>query len=229
MRHLKSVLAVIGAAVILVLAANTVTLAATGQAFLLGKNNSANTNTSLTRTTSGSVLKLQSKSSANAPLTVNGRGRVTNLNADKVDGYDSSVLTSNAYVYTRTIPVGTPTNAFQLNLPLPSGRYVLSYSTYMISSPSAALGDVDCYVRTLPTSGTTTYTAESRFTTTNTLSGATGSGYVSKASTNTISLKCSATNPFWVADTEPIQIVATPVTKLLANTPLPRTAVRPGR
>ena len=90
MRHFKSVLAVLGAATILVLAGNTIVTAATGSNLLLGKSNSAGANTSITRTTSGSVLSLKSKSSTNAPLTVNGRGKVTNLNADKLDGKDST-------------------------------------------------------------------------------------------------------------------------------------------
>jgi hypothetical protein len=72
MRHLKTTLAVVGAAVILALAGNTVALAATGQNFLLGKTNLASTVTTVERTTAGPAFK------------------ITNLNADKLDGLSSS-------------------------------------------------------------------------------------------------------------------------------------------
>ena len=67
MRHLKTILAVLGAATILVLAANTVVLAATGQSLVLGKSNSANTATSLQRTTGGAALKLVTETSSSPP------------------------------------------------------------------------------------------------------------------------------------------------------------------
>lgn len=106
MRYLKTTLTVIGAVTVLVLAGNTVALAATGHALLLGKSNSADANTSITRTTSGSVLKLQSKSSLNSPLTVNGTGKVTNLNADRVDGLSASAF-GRAPIATGYVNAGT--------------------------------------------------------------------------------------------------------------------------
>src|SRR5690349_15216722 len=82
MRHLKTLLTVLGAVTILVLAGNTVALATTGHAFILGKANSANKQTQLTRTTSGPALKVTTKSTANPPFAVNGHGKVAHLNAD---------------------------------------------------------------------------------------------------------------------------------------------------
>jgi hypothetical protein len=90
MHYLKTTLAAIGAASVLVLAANTVAIAANGHGFLLGQSNSASKITTLTRTTSGPALQVKTKSSSNAPFTVNGKGKVTNLNADRLDGIDSS-------------------------------------------------------------------------------------------------------------------------------------------
>jgi hypothetical protein len=75
MRTLKTALTVIGAVTVLVLAGNTVALATTGHALILGKGNSANRITALTRTTSGSALKVTTKSTANAPLTVTAAAR----------------------------------------------------------------------------------------------------------------------------------------------------------
>ncbi|MFL6107223.1 MAG: hypothetical protein ACJ72L_09685 [Marmoricola sp.] len=89
---LLSVLTVIGALTVLVLAGNTVALATTGKAILAGKINTASKMTSLTRTTSGTGLQVKTKSTANAPLAVNGTGKVVNFNADKLDGLDSTAF-----------------------------------------------------------------------------------------------------------------------------------------
>src|SRR4051794_40614179 len=85
---LLSLLTVIGAATVLVLAANTVALATTGKALIAGGTNSASKVTTISRTTSGSALQLKTSSSTAAPLTVNGKGKVANLNADTVDGLE---------------------------------------------------------------------------------------------------------------------------------------------
>jgi hypothetical protein len=91
---LKSFLTVLGAVTVLVLAGNTVAFAATGGKFFLGKTNKADQVSTLKRTTSGAALNLVTKSSSNAPLTTNGKGKVANLNADSLDGKDSSAFQS---------------------------------------------------------------------------------------------------------------------------------------
>ena len=77
----------IGAVTALVLGSGTA-YAATGGNFLLGKSNKAGATTSLTNTT-GTALALTSKSGT-APLRVSNGVKVTNLNADRLDGLDSS-------------------------------------------------------------------------------------------------------------------------------------------
>lgn len=148
MRQLKTIFAVIGAATVLVLAANTVALAATGQALLLGKSNSANTVTAVSRTTSGSVLKLQSATSASAPLTVNGTGKVANLNADKVDGYDSSSMLNQTRVYKKSIVAdGSPSGGFSFTTgAVPAGNYLLNGSGW-IYGPSSGSPGLECYLK----------------------------------------------------------------------------------
>jgi hypothetical protein len=94
MHRLKTLLTVIGAITVLVLAGNTVTYAATGGKFILGFTNKANKATTLKRTTSGPALQLTTTSGSNAPLVVNGKGKVANLNADSLDGKDSSAFQS---------------------------------------------------------------------------------------------------------------------------------------
>ena len=65
-------------------------VAATGGRFILGKANSATSTTTLTNSR-GPALSLTSKAGT-PPLVVNSRTRVGNLNADTVDGVDSSAL-----------------------------------------------------------------------------------------------------------------------------------------
>ncbi len=96
MRHLGTGLKVLGAATLLGLLGNSVSIAATGHGFTLGGNNTSPKQTTISRTTDGPVLRLRTKSTAAAPFSVNGRGRVANLNADTVDGVDSTAFARTA-------------------------------------------------------------------------------------------------------------------------------------
>lgn len=211
--RLTTALTVLGALTVLLLAGNTVALAATGQGLLLGKSNSANNITALTRTTSGSALKLQTTSSTAAPLTVNGAGKVANLNADKVDGLDSTTLQTKTYVYTAAI--STPTSSLTLAIPLPSGKYVISYSAYLSGAQNSY---IDCYLEQDPTSGNSLYVAEVSFNTGTSIPGANGTGYLVKAPTNAVELNCFSDNPFTTFSNEPIQILATKVDTAVVGT-----------
>ena len=65
---------------------------ATGGTFVLGRANTASTQTQLSNTGSGPVLALSTKR-GQAPLAASaGSGKATNLNADQVDGLDSTLL-----------------------------------------------------------------------------------------------------------------------------------------
>jgi hypothetical protein len=81
------------------------TYAATGGNFILGKSNSASSTTSLTAPVAAKGLQVTNTStgagatalglnvaSGHAPFTVNSGAKVANLNADKLDGLDSSVF-----------------------------------------------------------------------------------------------------------------------------------------
>jgi hypothetical protein len=85
--------------------------AATGGNFILGKSNSASSTTSLTAPVAGKGLQVTNTStgagatalglnvaSGKAPFTVNSGTKVANLNADKLDGIDSSGFLSSASV-----------------------------------------------------------------------------------------------------------------------------------
>src|SRR5436190_8214505 len=119
-------------ALFLVLAGGT-TLAATGGNFILGQSNSASSTTSLTRTgaNAGKGLQVTNTSTAagatalglnvasgHAPFTVNSGTKVTNLNADKLDGIDSSAFVPNSKLV-RVGPVAvTPANPGSLSTPI---------------------------------------------------------------------------------------------------------------
>lgn len=66
--------------------------AATGGTFILGRGNAASTQTSLTNSGSSPVLALSTRT-GQVPLAVSaGAGKATNLNADKLDGLDSTAF-----------------------------------------------------------------------------------------------------------------------------------------
>lgn len=209
MRHLKTTLAVLGAVTILVLAGNTIGLAATGHSFILGKSNSANKVTTLTRTTSGSALRVNTRSSSDAPLQVNGHGKVANLNADLLDGLDSSALRTNAYVFTKAV---NGSSNVVIPITLPAGTYLLGYAAFMSGGESAG-GAAGCYfTHYVPATTTLTYFGETRIVTaTGIIPSVSGNAIVSFGPGINVSLNCSAPNAFTTSDAEPIQITATRV------------------
>ena len=92
----ERVLAVIGAAVVLVMASDALTFAATGSSLILGRINQANATTTIQNTGTGSAIKLVTKSTASAPMVVNGKGKVTNLYADRAAKADVAVKAATA-------------------------------------------------------------------------------------------------------------------------------------
>lgn len=144
---ITSALTVLGAVTVLVLAANTATMAATGKGFLLGKANAASKVTGLSRTTAGPALALKTKKTTDAPLVVNGGGKVANLNADKVDGLDSSVLGNRALVWAYA-GSSSATSSKTWTLPnLPKGSYQFSYEVFLRPSTYSGSGVLDCYLK----------------------------------------------------------------------------------
>ncbi|MFZ4719564.1 MAG: hypothetical protein ACOYMR_09070 [Ilumatobacteraceae bacterium] len=83
-------LAVIGAAALMFMATDAVTYAATGSSLVLGRLNQANATTTMQNTGTTPALKLVTKSTATAPMIVNGKGKVTNLYADRAATADNA-------------------------------------------------------------------------------------------------------------------------------------------
>lgn len=86
----ERVLAVVGAASLLIMGFDTLTYASTGSSLLLGRSNTANRTTTITNTGSGAALRLVTSTTAAAPFTTNARGRVPNLYADKSGKADNA-------------------------------------------------------------------------------------------------------------------------------------------
>ena len=208
---LTTLLTVIGAVTVLVLAANTVAMATTGKAILAGKINTASKMTSITRTTPGTGLQVKTKSTANAPLAVNGKGKVVNLNADSLDGLDSARMLNQPYVINKRLT--TPTNSFVVDANVPVGTYLVNYSAYFQASPPAALGTVSCYI-VGNNNSVVRFVGEEELQTTANLGGVSGSGVITKSvATGTIRLTCSTgvTAIQGFGENQPVQIVLTKV------------------
>lgn len=219
MRHLKTVLAVIGAAVVLVLAGNTVVLATTGQSLILGKGNSANNVTVIKRTTAGSVLKLETTGTTSAPITTTGKGKVTNLNADKIDDLNASDLKTKAQGW--TVPISSPTSSVTIPVPLAPGSYYLGYSAYLLNGATDG-GTANCYF--IRDDSNTSYFGEVKIVTAaDTTPGLSGSGFVTVGPSTDVSLYCSGAASWTTSAAEPIQITALKLDTLSAgNIVLPK-------
>jgi hypothetical protein len=208
MQKLKTFLTVIGAVTILVLAANSAVYAATGGKFILGQTNKAGKVSTLQRTKSGPALNLVTKSSAAAPMTVNGKGKVTNLNADTVDGLDSSALRTGTYVFTRT--VSSPTTEVDISLHLPAGTYNLGYAAYMVGG-GVDNGSAGCYFYREVNGTDDTYFGETAVLTKAAVyPSLSGVGTVTVGGAGvTLNLYCWSEHSFTTSSAEPIQVTAT--------------------
>jgi hypothetical protein len=225
MRSLKTVLAVLGAVTVLVLAGNTIALAATGHSLLAGKVNTSSRTTTIKRTTGGAGLAVHTKYSANAPFAVNGHGRVPNLNADYVDGLTSLSLRNHSYVF--DAEPATDQRFVSYAVSVPDGSYVVSYTAFL--SQLSGDGGVECFISEDHgkshegiTTGLSAFYANHSSDTS-----LTGSGVVTKSSTQSIFVSCVTQNnnqSFNVRADVPLQIVATP-TKVVSHKTVEATPV----
>ena len=140
----KSVLSALGIAMAIVISLDYVSVAATGKSFLLGRTNSSAGQTTLTRTKPGTTLPLTARTGS-APLKVSGTTKATNLNADLLDGLDSSALStrreplriaSATPIPSRTVELSTdsthPTSVLTLPLVVPAECGAATRHTYLV-------------------------------------------------------------------------------------------------
>jgi hypothetical protein len=118
-------IATVGLAGLLLLAGSTLgSYAANGGSLVLGHKNTATKTTTL-KNSKGTALSLKSKAGT-APFKISNSTKIANLNADLVDGLDSSALQTKGYFYTLTVDQATPV---AWSFPgLPAGRYAVSYN-----------------------------------------------------------------------------------------------------
>lgn len=90
-QRLRTGLAVLGAAALLVAGVDAAGYAATGDSLLLGRTNKTSKVTTVQNTAKGPALTLRTRSSA-PPLTVTSSRLVQRLNADQVDGLSAEQL-----------------------------------------------------------------------------------------------------------------------------------------
>lgn len=212
MRHLKSVLMVVGAALVVLLAGNTIAIAATGQGLVLGRSNAANKVTTVTRTTSGPVLAVKTRTSSGTPLVVNGRGKVANLNADSVDGFDSTAMRDRTYLWTRNVTSGEDTLDLDLS-GLPAGTYEVGYSVYpqftsvptgtTITCALEVLDDEDLPVRRVGANRSSAPEV-------NATPSVSGSAVVVLGAAQSVQLACFGSTAFGTFANQPVQVFASP-------------------
>lgn len=144
------VLAAVGAAAILVVGFDGVTYAATGGSLLLGKINKAGAATTVQRTTAGPALSLRTTSTSAAPMTVNGKGMVGNLNANFVGGNTAAQLIAKS---APTSLVFTDSSArangvTYAPVAVPAGTYLLTFNANVVMTGTASKADPNemvCY------------------------------------------------------------------------------------
>jgi hypothetical protein len=125
----RTLLTAVGIAGLLVVGIDAVSYAATGDALILGHSNNAGQSTTVSNTGSGPVLKLHA-SAGQPALSVNTNNKITNLNADYVDGQSASQLQSTrSLVYSIE---GTFNSGTTFNIAAPAaGDYLVNYSLWM--------------------------------------------------------------------------------------------------
>lgn len=132
----KSVLSALGIACALVLAIDYVSFAATGQGVILGKVNKANKVTTIQRTNNGPAASFVTKANQ-PPFAVTRNTKVARLNADLLDGKDSTAFAANNPTKIYRFTADTPATSHTFNIPIPAaGTYLLTYSVPMTLAQS---------------------------------------------------------------------------------------------
>lgn len=144
MQKLKSATLALTIGFLLVTSLDYMAYAATGKSLLLGKGNSANKVTTVTRTTNGPAMQFKVKNGTGAPIKVNSKGRVGKLNADMVDGAHAADLGVRTTIYDYNVSL---TSASQMSFTLPAvaaGSYLATMDGW-IYGPTG--GSMICYLR----------------------------------------------------------------------------------
>lgn len=206
MRTLKSVVSAAAIALMLVVSVDYLAFAATGQSMILGKSNSANKATTVTRTTSGPAMQLNVKNGKGAPFKVNSKGRIGKLNADLVDGKHAADLGVRTLVYDYNVNL-TSTSVMEFTLPqVPAGSYLGTMDGW-IYGPSGA--SMICYLRTPTTSDRLQQWFPAA--TGNTFFPVSTSGVVTVSAASDLTVRCSANSSGNWTDYNNFQVTLTTI------------------
>lgn len=217
MRKLKTLGSALVVALVLVTCADYVSFAATGKSLILGRANYATKITSLSRSTSGAALKLHTASTSNAPFTTNAKGKVANLNADRLDGLDSSALVNKALVFTTSVNVPSATS-ITVTLPnVPAGKYLFNSDGFIYTTMTNGHG---CY---LYVPSTSQYIYEWFPAEADNFFMPNGSGFVKVPTSQDLTYRCydnGGATANWVSlAAQPLQVILTPVSQVGSSAP----------
>jgi len=159
---------VVGLAVIVALlfGVATTALGANGDFFKVGRSNSASAVSVLDKRGTGPALRLEVGNGK--PLAVDSSARVDNLNADRVDGKDSSALMpAETYVVEHEESIEPPTSAISRailcddgDVPISGGFGSLDPESQIISSRRIVLGDEDVWLVAVRSSESDTFVVQ---------------------------------------------------------------------
>lgn len=155
-------LAVVAAALVLVVGADTLAFGATGGRFILGQVNQASKPSVLRNTGNGPALNLQSKA-GHPSLAVSSNTRVPRLNADRVDNLEGAQLATRTKVYIDK-SAGSKGAFHQWQIPLGAGSYSISYTAGVVPTIGSAAAPNTVACGFLGTTAANDYNAVTTFT-----------------------------------------------------------------
>ncbi len=157
MQKLKSGVTALAVGIVLLAALDWAAAAATGNPIILGQFNQAGHTTTIKNNGDGAALDLRATNGP--PLKVHSDKRITNLNADQLDGLDASDLRANRNITHQWSANSHPGNLAQAIPDQRAGSYLVSWSIQM----SGAGGTLDnpnilsCRIVQSGTSGSITF------------------------------------------------------------------------
>lgn len=138
MRSYRRVLAVVAAAALMLVGVDAIAYSATGGSVILGKVNKAGAPTTIRNTGTGPAMSFLTRATA-PPFAVSSTSRVRRLNADMVDGWNSSELISQAFVLTDddTTTVHTSPGVVYSLEQLQAGRYLVTWQAELSATETS--------------------------------------------------------------------------------------------
>lgn len=129
MRHIKTAASALIVGLVLLMATDYVAMAATGKPLILGKVNKVSKTTTV-KAANGPALKLTTKA-GQPPLLVNRNTKVTNLNADLLDGKSAESFGVRTRVYTASVNETSALGFAVTTTSVAAGNYLVTLSGFL--------------------------------------------------------------------------------------------------